>query len=211
MTLQSKINLVNRAIKNSEYSILDSSIYEIDGLTSPRSQNFLNLISLDQNVLEIGSFCGASTVAIANTAKNVVTVDNWEDKEVISIDKKFINIINNPKEVFKHNTIGYDNINSISGDIYSEAVFKQLISNSFDIIFYDGPHELEDIYTFFMLYETLLVDTILIVDDYNFDTVKEGINIGLDSIKIKPKWLEYIVTDGESKDTFWNGLEIIIF
>ncbi len=211
MTLQDKINLVDRAIKNSEYLNLSDKIYNIDGLTSPRSQTFLNLLTIESKILEIGSFCGASTVAMAKNAKHITTIDNWQDVEVISVDKKYINSINNPKEVFIKNTKRYDNIVSIDGDIFSEVIFTKLITKKFDIIFYDGPHEIIDIYKFFMLYEDLFEEIILVIDDYNFDSVKEGIELGLSSISNQPikQWL--IETEGESKETFWNGLAIFIF
>jgi precorrin-6B methylase 2 len=206
MTLQDKIE---HALNTS--ATLPQSVYDTQGLTSPKSQGFLNLISKDMKVLEIGTFCGGSTVAIAESARSVVTVDNWEQIEVLSVDKTLRNYVSNPRKEFLKNTKNYNNISLIDGDVFSIEVFKALQIQEFDVIFYDGSHSTEDIFKFMLLYECMLQNTILIIDDYNFESVKTGIEIGLQNLKlkVKNKWL--IDTGKESKDDFWNGISIFIF
>jgi len=213
MNLSNLINNLQNALNNN--IVLDSKIYDIYGLTSPTSQNFLNVISKDMNVLEIGSFCGASTIPIALSAKKVYTVDNWQNIEINPVNDIFQKNIINPKKTFFENTKKYDNIVSLDGDIFSKTIFKQISNintiNNIDVIFYDGSHTMYDIITFIKLYEFLLENCILIIDDYNFLSVKDGIKIGLNNIKKTPIKTHIIETKKESKKTFWNGVGIYVF
>jgi hypothetical protein len=52
-------------------------------------------------------------------------------------------------------------------------------------------------------------DGLIIIDDYNFDSVSNAINLikGYDGISIT--FEKGITTNGESKTDFWNGLYLI--
>jgi len=186
-------------------------VYDIHGLTSPKTQNFLNVLCSDMNVLEIGTFCGACTIPIALSASTITTIDSWEEQEVVSIEKKYQKYINKPKKVFLDNISGLDNITQIDGNIFSKGIFEKLYGCKFDIIFYDGSHQLNDIVTFIVMYESLFKDSVLVFDDYNFETVDVGIEFGLENIKLKYKEKIDMKTKGESKNDYWNGLCVIIF
>lgn len=208
-------------IRNTESALestatpLSQEIYNLPGLTSPRTQTFLNKISKDKNVLEIGTFCGACTIAIASSAKSVVTVDNWENQETVAVLEDYQHHIIDPKAEFFANIKGYNNIEMISGDIISVDVMRELIARNkekhFDVIFYDASHDLVDMMKFLLLYQDFFRDCILVIDDYNFSDVKSAITYGTENYNIKPVKEYLIPTNGESKDHFWNGIAVQIF
>jgi len=183
--------------------------YNICGLTSPKSQHFLNRICKNKNVLEIGYYKGASTVPMALSAKSVIAVDDLSMTETIPILN--INIGNN-NETFSENLKKYNvtNVTTIVGDIFSEEVFNTIKKHTYDVIFYDASHTTEDILKFLILYESIINNTIVIFDDYNFESVQTVVDY---FINIKRKYVIYkkeIITDGESLDDYWNGLGVYI-
>jgi len=199
----------------SNKNILPNTIYQIEGLTSFKTQNILAELARNKNVLEIGSLYGATTLALAYYAKEITTVDNWSDTEILPIKNNIKikkNVINKTYDIFKNNTKSVDNINLIIGNIFSKTVWSKLRLRKFELIFYDGPHAVKDIIQFINLYAFLFKkDTILIFDDYNFDTVQEGLKYGFESINIEIDKTIKIETEGESKDEIWNGIAIFQF
>lgn len=194
---------------------LSDRIYNLPGLTSPRSQTFLNRIAKDKNVLEIGSFCGASTVAMAESAKKVSTFDNWQNQETVAVLEKYQNIIINPKEEFLKNTKDYSNIDLYSYDIFKpdgfRKIYKLFEEDPFEVIFYDASHTQQDVITFLMLYQDIFKNCILVIDDYNFPEVQQAITF-CTLENPNPPIKEFLIrTTGESKETFWNGIAIQIF
>lgn len=192
---------------------LPEIIYNIPGLTSKFNQTLLNIICQDKEVLEIGTLYGASTFAIGyNNNSNILTVDTWEGCETVPINNDLkINSLLQPKEFFINNLKDFNNINYINGNIFSKEVYNKLITKDFDIIYYDGPHEIQEIVTFIGLYNPLFSNCILIFDDYNFESVQHGIEIGLKEFNIHYKFKKEIVTAGESRDNIWNGMCFLIF
>ncbi len=219
MNLRNTRNIVR--IKNtlsaleSKELTLPNEIYNLPGLTSPRSQTFLNKISQDKNVLEIGSFCGASTIAMASSAKHVSTFDNWENQETVAVLEKYENIIIDPKLEFYKNTKAYDNIDMYPFDIFKKEGYSRILElhkkNPFEVIFYDGSHKQEDVTKFLMLYEELFQDCILVLDDYNFPEVQQALTFCTKEYEVQPIKEFLIRTAGESKDHFWNGIAVQIF
>ena len=194
---------------------LPTFILEIPGLTSETSQSFLNTICSNgkYNVLEIGAYCGASSMAMLyNNIINLTVIDLWNTHEVKPNNSMIESIdIIDPKKEFLKNTKDY-NISILDGDAFSIEIFKELEKREkYDIIFYDGPHDIESIIKFFLLYTPFVKDNgLIIVDDYNFYTVQEAIKIIKQEYFIKFKYEKKILTVGESKKTFWNGLYMCI-
>ncbi len=219
MNLRNTRNIVR--IKNtisaleSKELTLPNKIYNIPGLTSPRSQTFLNKISKDKNVLEIGSFCGASTVAMATCATRVSTFDNWENQETVAVLEKYENIIIDPKAEFYKNTKEYSNIDMYSVDVFKKEGYSRIMElhkkKPFEVIFYDASHNQEDVTKFLMLYEELFQDCILVLDDYNFPEVQQALTLCTQNYQVPPLKEFLIRTAGESKDHFWNGIAVQIF
>lgn len=209
-----RIKNTTMALENKDIH-LPQEIYNIPGLTSPRSQTFLNTISSNKNVLEIGTFCGASTVAMARSAKKVFTFDNWENQETVAVLEKYQNLIIEPKEEFIKNTHEYNNIEMFSMDVFSVEAYQKIHElnerYSFEVIFYDASHTYEDITKFLLLYEELFRDCILVIDDYNFPEVQQALTLCTQNNKVQPLKEFLIRTAGESKDHFWNGIAVQIF
>ena len=219
MNLQNTRNIVR--IKNTISALestkrnLTEEIYNLPGLTSPRSQDFLNKICQDKNVLEIGSFCGASTVAMAHSARKVSTFDNWKNQETVAVLKEYEDIIIDPQMEFLKNTKTYNNIDMYSMDIFERDCYDNIHElhkeKPFEVIFYDASHEQEDVTRFLMLYEELFQDTILVLDDYNFPGVAQALTFCTTNLENPPIKEFLIRTAGESKDHFWNGIAVQIF
>lgn len=184
--------------------------WNICGLTSPKSQHFLSLICKNKNVLEVGYYKGASTIPIASTAKYVLTVDNLSFIESVPI--KNINI-GNTNQTLEYNllTRNITNVDIINDNIFSENTFNKINKMNFDIIFYDASHKIEDVFKFLMLYEKTLNNKILILDDYNFESVREAVNFFINTKSKVIKYKKEIITNSESLNDFWNGIGIFVF
>jgi predicted O-methyltransferase YrrM len=213
--LNDLIKYVELATVVTDFNLPDM-VYNMHGLTSPTSQTFLNQLcdGYPKNVLELGCYCGASSVAMSYGNKiNLTVVDNWSEIEDKPADDS-INFkhIENPRDEFLKNTALF-NIDIIEDDIFDVETNMQLINRDFDIIFYDGPHNIEMILGFMLLYSPLFKnETVLVIDDYNFPSVQMGVEMAFDEIGHDIiKYKKEILTDGESKETFWNGLGIFIF
>jgi hypothetical protein len=212
MNLSEQINTIETLLSKNDFH-LPEKIYNIYGLTSKTSQTFLNNICSNKNVLEIGTFYGASTFAMAyNNNSTVLTVDNWEGTETIPVNSVFKKkMIFSAKDHFLEMKKNFSNIEYIEGDIFHQTTYQQLITKKFDIIYYDGPHDVESIIKFIMLYQPLFKECIVIFDDYNFESVKIGIDLSMNELKMDYKYKKEIITQGESKDTFWNGIGLFVF
>lgn len=211
MNLSEQISLIEEALLKNEYN-LPKEILDIYGLTSPRTQAFMNLIAKNNTVLEVGAFCGATTFAMAfDNNSRILTIDNWCGGDSIPVNGDFHNEGINPKEYFLSKIGEYKNVDYIEGDIFSREVYNEIISKKFDIIYYDASHELNDIICFMMLYYPMFKDSIIIFDDWNFESVRVGVNEALSELGLVYKYKKEILTNGESKETFWNGLSVFIF
>jgi len=199
----------------SNRNILPNNIYRIEGLTSFKTQNILAELARNKDVLEIGSLYGATTLALSYYAKEVTTIDNWSDIEILPIKNNIKikkTVINKTYDIFKNNIKSIDNIKLIVGDIFSKKIWSKLRLRKFELIFYDGPHNVKDIIQFINLYSFLFKkDTILIFDDYNFDAVQKGIKYGFETINIEIEKSIKIETEGESKYEIWNGIAVFQF
>lgn len=125
---------------------LPTFILEIPSLTSETSQSFLNTICSNgkYNVLEIGAYCGASSMAMLyNNIINLTVIDLWNTHEVKPNNSMIESIdIIDPKKEFLKNTKDY-NISILDGDAFGIEIFKELEKREkYDIIFYDGPHDI---------------------------------------------------------------------
>jgi len=183
--------------------------YNLCGLTSPKSQYFLHEVSKGKNVLEIGYFKGASTIPIALSAKSVTAIDSLiftETIPVLDID------IGDTTQTLENNLKKYKITNTkiINADIFSPEVYGALRSQKFDVIFYDASHEVEDIFKFLVLYEKILNNAILILDDYNFESVQTAIDYFINTLNKKIVYKKEIFTESESKNDYWNGLGVFI-
>lgn len=128
---------------------VDAHISKLEALTLYRQVLYLQP---DSRILEIGSFKGASTAAMAHAALQkghvIYCIDPWTDYEQQS------DFINNPKfdmskreQVlfeFRHNTaFAGRRVRAMQG--YSQDFAEILPSAFFDMIFIDGAHDYESV------------------------------------------------------------------
>lgn len=81
------------------------------------------------SVLEIGSWKGASTIALCETENHVTSVDSWEYGDVF--------------DEFIENTKQFDNLTFFKG---TSKQFFQQNNQLFDLIFIDGDHSRDSFY-----------------------------------------------------------------
>lgn len=109
-----------------------------------RGDEFLALKQLAKGkvVLEIGAFQGKSTVAFAQDAEHIVTIDHFggdEFTEMMGVELSRETIV----EAFARNTKPYmDKITVMVSDMYKAIPF--LNPKDFDVLFYDAGHTAED-------------------------------------------------------------------
>lgn len=200
---------ITNAINNAEKltSKLNENILKIDGMSSHRIRHFLNnLLSEFDNVnyLEIGCWKGSTLISSCynNNIKKCIAIDNWsqfggpENEFKDNIKKNLIN-----------NNIEFYNIDCFKFDINN-------IKDNIDIYFYDGGHDEIEQYKAFIHYNNKLNNNfIAIVDDWNYEKVKNGTRRAFSDLKynIIHEWeLTGNTTKINDASTWWNGLYVAL-
>ncbi len=152
-----------------------------------------------------------------NNLGTVIAIDNWNPNFLLYNNQNNSQLIKNS---FISNSQFYSEyaqeFDYIDMDCWSVdiQILKKQYGVTFDIYFYDGPHETLDHYLAIVNYFPILSDIfILIVDDYNIDEVKAGTSFALKSlpIKILSKYeISTIINPGYKKSLWHNGLAIFI-
>ena len=110
------------------------NFYEVFGYTNPAECLQLQEFARDKVCLEIGSFLGKATVAMAEVAEKVYTIDTFkEDPAALGTQKKKFTTLKG----FKENIEGYDNIEHFTGK--SKDMLSK-VKGMVDLIFIDGDH-----------------------------------------------------------------------
>lgn len=125
-------------------------IVDVPGWLTADEGRFLAEVARGKKVLEIGSYCGRSTIWMARTAEEVTAVD-WFKGDAC-IDKfhqtypeyaaKAVPAGKRLLEQFMANLAVYDVLHKVKvivGD--SDAILPKLSWRSFDVIFIDGAHD----------------------------------------------------------------------
>lgn len=119
-----------------EYAAIPSGHNLPPGYLSAEEADFLAEWATDKVVLEIGSFLGRSTVAMARTAKHVIAVDKWDWP--VNFD-----LPGGPLAKFRTHLFEYGVADKVSILITDSNNFhKYFTIGSFDRCFIDGDHEL---------------------------------------------------------------------
>lgn len=171
---------------------LSDEVKRMEGMSGRKYRYFINnLIETMPNprYLEIGSHSGSTACsAIYGNKLKITCIDNWSE-------------FGGPKDLFMYN------INAISGpDVdftFIENDFKKIDYNvigKHNIYMFDGPHSEQDHYDGIKLVEPALDDQyILIVDDYNWEYVRQNTEKALETIghTILSK-IEILTSDGHA-------------
>ncbi len=106
-----------------------------EGFLAQQEANELHSLARDKRVLEMGAFRGRSTVCMAMTAREVVSVD-WHQGD-IHVDK--VSAEESSLSAYLKNIRNYSNVTPIVGRFEDEI--PKLAGQQFDLIFVDGQHD----------------------------------------------------------------------
>ncbi len=174
----------------------------MEGMTGTKTRHFYNNL-LDISgacYLEIGSWKGSSACSamFENTAE-VFCIDNWSEFQLPC--HEFFSNLNKYK--------GNNNCRFLCEDSF-EVDIKEL--PKFNIYLYDGNHSQESHKKALTHYIDTMDDTfIFIVDDWNWQQVKDGTQEGIQELGLKVLWEKTIECEyGDEKQeftkTWWNGM-----
>jgi hypothetical protein len=143
-------------------------IYSIKGMSGKKYRYFINQLvrnNANPRYLEVGSWAGSTLCsAIHGNKVKAVAIDNWSE-------------FGGPKETFMQNVQYFSSPDAKV--FFYESDFRAVdygkIGETFNIYLFDGPHEAKDQYDGLDLALTCLEDQfVFIVDDWNWDRVREG-------------------------------------
>jgi len=201
------INHVQKSIKlaDLETSKLTKDILLINGMSSNKVRHLLNNICSLPNsrYLEVGTWKGSTLISslYKNNLKEAIAIDNWA-------------LFNGPKNIFLKNCAKFLPVNSFEfheGDCF-KIDLSQIIKNPINIYFYDGEHSFESQYLAFKYYNQYLDDNfIAIVDDYNWDRVKQGTQVAFKELNYKIVFEQYLPSkSNRDVSSWWNGIYIAV-
>ena len=205
-------NHIEKSLENAEKreSKLPMELLNMYGMTGKLTRHFYNnLLNIDDaRYLEIGTWTGSSLCsAIYGNKTNTICIDNWSGGD------------NETKRQFLENLEKYkgeNEVNFIENDCFKVDVSKL---PKFNIYLYDGDHKREDHEKALLHYYDCLDDIfILIVDDWNWNYVRDGTYDAMKKLNLKVLYnKEYLLTNDnshtpyqEAVDTWWNGIYIAI-
>lgn len=199
---------VEHAFENAEMnqSKINNEILHIEGMSGKFTRHFYNnLVNKDDaRYLEIGTWKGSSVCsAMYGNKATVVCIDNWSE-------------FDGPKDEFLRNFNNYKGENDakfIEQDCFTVDI-AQL--PKFNIYMYDGEHSKNSQYKALIHYYNCLDDIfIFIVDDWNWDFVRDGTYDSFKHLNLSVLYEKEVrVTNDNScsHDTagWWNGIYIAI-
>jgi hypothetical protein len=189
-------------------SKLSQDVLSLEGWSSDVVRHFFNNIvrlSGKCNYLETGVWKGSTFISAMyrNYKARAIAIENFCTAE---------------KDSFIENTTKY--LSDIYWELLEIDCTKQIpdFKEKIDIYFYDGPHEMKDQrYAFTAMDKNFRDMFIAIIDDWNWDYVREGTRQALEELnyKIIKEW-EYFSTGDINKSSFgdkqqgkwWNGTYI---
>jgi predicted O-methyltransferase YrrM len=113
--------------------------HDVDGWLSPIEGEKLAALASGKRVLEIGSYCGRSTICLAQTAKDVVSVDPHDGRGTPQ-----------PRDTYDEFRANLERYNLNQNVSVNQCTLDELLGwmkppgrldRSFDLIFIDGAHD----------------------------------------------------------------------
>lgn len=152
--------------------LADQHLRHIDGFCGQKQRALLNILvgmTTDARYLEVGVFRGATLcAAIADNRVVAMGVDNWSEYGG-KASEFYTNLAAAKHERCKVSILEQD---------FRTVRFSHI--GKFNIYFYDGPHRLADQYDGVTLALPALDEiAVLLVDDWNWDHVREGTTTAL--------------------------------
>lgn len=210
---------IEKALNDAENKIskINEDILKIDGMTGCKTRHFYNnIVNInDARYLEIGMWKGSSICsAMYNNNATIVGIDNFS---------QFQQDNENIFETLLENTEKFKGVNNVK--IINENCFTIDISYlpKFNIYMYDGHHD--DIYHYKALeyyYNNMDDIFIYIVDDWNWDGVRNGTIQAINNLNLKILYMKEIITHNDEKSNeewidgkyyginWWNGMVVYL-
>jgi len=203
--------LIETSFQNAENNIskITNDIIKMEGMSGTKTRHFYNnlLNTEDARYLEIGTWKGSSVCsAMCGNKAKVVCIDNWSE-------------FGGPKAEFLVNFEKFKGENEatfIENDCYKINVS---VLPKFNIYMYDGNHSKENHYNALSHYYNCLDDIfIFIVDDWNWNEVREGTLNSIQKLNLKVlyekairlTWDGSVTPEPELSNSWWNGIYIAI-
>jgi hypothetical protein len=194
-----------RKAENNESNINDD-ILNYHGMSGYKTRHFYNNICSLPNCryLEIGTYHGSSSIsAIYKNQIEALFIDNWS-------------LFNGNKEIFYDAVKKYNTGSSyrvIDNDCWKININE--IDNKFNVYLYDGGHEYEDHYKAISKFYTKLEENcIVLVDDWNWEAVRNGTMNAFNDLNINVKFKYEIFTPEPHYElgvtNWWNGIGVFI-
>jgi len=187
-------------------SNLTPELLNIRGFSTQTMRHFFNnLCNIKGTYLECGLFCGGTFCSSFNPELTSIGVEDYSQDFSVSTVKEELN-----KNVEANSNRGYIT------KIYYEDCFKinlEKFNKGIDIFFFDAEHSEQSQAKALPYFLDNMEDTFcFLVDDYNWDTVREGTKRGLrelkDKINIESEW---VLGEGFHDHPIWhNGLAIFL-
>lgn len=205
------INHLKKSFKNADKNIskISSDIINIDGMSGLKTRHFYNnLLEMDDSrYLEIGTWKGSSVCSAmyGNNAK-VLCIDNWSE-------------FGGPKDEFLQNVEkfkGVNNVTFIENDCFN---IDTSTLSKFNIYMYDGKHDYESHFNSLNHFYKCLDDIfIFIVDDWNFESVRNGTIDSIERLGLEALYEKEIRLTCNNEhtplniahDTWWNGIYVAV-
>ena len=181
-------------------------ILDLVGMSGTLTRHFYNnLLNIDDaRYLEIGAYKGSSTCSAMFENDAIITVvDNWSE-------------FGGPREECIQNIAKYSGNNTVfivDCDSFKTEISKGLgHQGKFNIYMYDGCHKRESHEKALTHYYDVLEDVfIFVVDDWNWDFVREGTYDAITKLDFNIKYERSIYTeDNGMSETWWNGIGIFV-
>lgn len=192
------IDIIELAFKNAELGIskITDEILTMHGMSGKKTRHLYNnlLNREDARYLEIGSWKGSTVCsAMCENKATVVCIDNWSD-------------LGGPKDEFLINFEKYKGNNDatfIENDCFHVDASKL---PKFNIYMYDGSHDLVSHYNALIHYYYCLDDIfIYIVDDWNWDYVRNGTICAIHNLKFNILYHREIRTTDDNSHPEWGS------
>lgn len=207
------ISHVDHCIKKATIgrSGLCGRVINLSGMSSPKVRHLLNNLCTLPNTsyLEIGSWKGSTWISALygnkGTVVQAISIDDWSE---YGGEDKFISNCARYLPDIQYTTY--------SADCFTVNV-EEIAPLPVNIYFYDGKHSLEAQEKAFTYYDKILDDVfIAIVDDWNWEMVREGTRKAFKKLNYKilyerelpAKWNEE--TQSFDLENWWNGFYIAV-
>jgi hypothetical protein len=175
----------------------------LPGMSGKKSRIMLNeLIFPDTNYLEVGVWKGSTFVSAlyGNQPNTAFAIDSFIQFGDVEVD-----FLENTR---KHNLPEFKLFREDSFTLSDETKSQLKDINTY---FYDGEHEAHNQAGALTYYMPYLADTfIFLVDDWNWDKVKQGTRDGIknNNLKVHQEW--ELISGGGDHENWWNAWYVAV-